>query len=76
MKCPNDGKTEMTKHDDFLDMCPHCGAEKFATERCVRGMMKDQQYDWTLPSDEFMRKYDGGDAFNGLLAIAYERRNK
>lgn len=76
MKCPRDRKTEMVKSSDFVDWCPHCGVEKYAVERCIRAMMKED-YDWSLPLSDFKEKYCENTAdsfFDALLLRAYSRR--
>ena len=78
MKCPNDRKTQMVKSSDHLDFCPHCGAERFAVERCIRDMMKED-YDWSLAPEEFAQKYMEGtpdSSFDPLLGKAYTRKNR
>ena len=78
MKCPNDRKTEMVKSSDFCDWCPHCGIERFAIERCIRGMMKED-YDWSLPLNHFKKKYcenTTDSSFDGLLLRAFARKSR
>lgn len=75
MLCPNDGKTKLFEGSNHLNWCPHCGYEVFATERCIRDMMKED-FEWHLPLEEFLKKNDGGESYNWLLSKAWTRINK
>lgn len=75
MKCPRDRKTRMTKGADYLDMCPHCGIERFATRRAINDIVanKDNLWDFSKGKDHFLSQFSEG--FRGIGELAWNRKS-
>ncbi len=74
MRCPRDRKTRMSEPEDYLNMCPHCGVEVFASRRAVNDIYRniDDIWDYSLPLDKFLLQFSRG--FRDLGLRAWERK--
>ena len=77
MICPRDGKTRMTDGFDYINHCPQCGAERYASRRCINDMVRDWDngvFDWSRPLEELFQQTSPG--FYGIIERVWHKVRK